>query len=295
MAAINDWIVNVVNGVVASFAVNFGVPLCIGFSGSRGIVKWGSSASGAVAVGAVRQGAFFLDVIVTGSSYVYALNSTNHVTITVPTTARVRDLITNFEDNAGAPVKAIIQEIRASGTGSGLVTAQTVLPATVLDYEKILDVSQIKYYYDDGDEPDPEYTIISNVLASKPSPGVIWILDTYGLTGSNLTDAIAAVNLGDWFVACTTAITSALQITLTDYFDTLDRVLFLTVLDTDAGTRLGLCLSQNVAFLAHDEPDAHPEASWLAKNLPFLPTVIYKGVKDLQGQLANETADLALR
>ena len=56
MAAINDWVVNVVNAVVTAFAVNFGVPLLIGMTGSRGIVQWGSGVTGAVAISTDRQG-----------------------------------------------------------------------------------------------------------------------------------------------------------------------------------------------------------------------------------------------
>ena len=45
------------------------------------------------------------------------------MTITVPTTARVRDLETDFAANAGVSVKAVISAIKPTGTGSGLVAA----------------------------------------------------------------------------------------------------------------------------------------------------------------------------
>lgn len=290
MAAINDWVVNVVNAVVTAFAVNFGVPLLIGMTGSRGIVQWGSGVTGAVAISRDRQGAFSLEIIRSGSVYDYQLDSANHVTITVPTTARVRDLETDFAANAGVSVKAVISAIKPTGTGSGLVAALASTESETLVYQRLIDVSQVKYYYD---STDPEYTIVTNVLASQPGPGVIYILDAYNKTGSTLTDFIDAYNNGDWFVACTSATDQTTQVTLTNHFDSLDRVLFLTCDVSVAVARLGLCQSANVAFLCHDEPDDHPEASWFAKNLPSLPTVIYKGVKDLQGQTANTTSTLS--
>jgi hypothetical protein len=236
-----------------------------------------------------RKVPFSLTIIVSGSSYVYDLASTSHVTITVPTTARVRDLLTDFVANASTPIQNLIS-LDATGTGSGLVTALSTKTSSALVYQKIQNISQLKYYYD---ATDLEYIIIRNVLASSPSPNVIYILDTSGKSGSTLTDFIDIYNTGDWFAACTTALTEALQITLTDYFDNVERVAFFTVQDTDAVDRLGKCQSSHVLFLAHDAPDDHPEASLLAKNLPFLPTVIYKGVKDLQGQTANTTTSLS--
>ncbi len=95
MAAIKDIVVNIINGVVNATGVSFGVPIWLGYTGSRAIVRWGSGTSEIVAKSVARNGEFSL-VIVNGPTFDYDLTGTV-LTIDVPTDARVRDLIADFK------------------------------------------------------------------------------------------------------------------------------------------------------------------------------------------------------
>lgn len=286
MAAINDIIIQIVNGAVTATGVNFGIPVLFGFTGSRGVVRWGTGTSAAVAQSVNPQQTFKLTVLIDVSgSYSYSIDSLNEITITTPPTARVRDLIADFNANAPTPVKNVIS-IAAVSTGSGPVAALAQSTATFLTYQKVQNISQLQYYYN---TTDAEYKIVQNVLASAPSPGTIYLLDVYGLSGDNLKNAIFAVDNGDWYAALTTTTTLSLQQTLSDYFQSVKRVLFLEGLDV---ARLTDNRAPRTVYIIHDT-DTHPEASWVAKNLPYVPRDPWSKTPNLQGQLANATATLS--
>lgn len=292
MAAINDIIVSVINGSMTATGVNFGVPLLIGFTGSKTIVRWGSGNSGAVAVSVDPQVVFTLRVIVTGSSYIYAIGSENDVTITVPTTARVRDLLTDFAANASAPIQALIG-LQATGTGSGLVEQTldaddvlTTLGSAGISYLKVIDISQLQYYYA---STSTEYKMVQNVLASSPSPNVIYVLDCYGKTGSTLTSYIALYDVGQWYIAMTTATDQTTQQTLADHFDSIKRIILFVSNVIARPTVVG---NGRVSGIIHDVIADHPEAAWAAKALPNVPGQGWKFLSDLQGQTPNTTSTL---
>lgn len=293
MAAIKDIIVSVINGAMTATGVNFGVPVLIGFTGSKTIVRWGSGNAGAVAVSVDPQVVFTLRVIVTGSSYIYAIGSENDVTITVPTTARVRDLLTDFAANASAPIKALIG-LQATGTGSGLVE-QTLdsddVLATIesegISYLKVIDISQMQYYYA---STSAEYKTVQNVLASSPSPNVIYVLDCYNKTGSTLTAYVALYDTGQWYVALTTATDQTTQQTLADHFDSIKRVILFV---SNVAARPTVVGNSRVSGIIHDVAADHPEASWAAKALPNVPGQGWKFISDLQGQTPNASATLS--
>lgn len=283
MAAIKDIIINVINGVVNATGVAFGVPIWLGFTGSRAIVKWGSGTSGIVAKSVARNGAF--NLIVLHGAYDYDLTGIT-LTITVPSTDRVRDLIADFEANAPGPVQALVS-LQATGTGSGLVSTLASTAAVFLNYQRIEDLSQLDYYYD---STDTDYKIIRNIMASQPSPNVVYLLNCFGKTTANIGAAIQAVDLGDWFLVLTGDTTESMQLAIADYVNAVDRVALFTS-DTDA--RLDAVKGDNIGYLIHDVPADHPEASWAAKCLPSVPGVGWKFQSNLYGQLANETADLS--
>lgn len=292
MAAINDIIVSVINGSMTATGVNFGVPLLIGFTGSKTIVRWGSGNAGAVAVSVDPQVVFTLRVIVTGESFIYAIGSENDVTITVPTTARVRDLLTDFAANASAPIQALIG-LQATGTGSGLVEQSldaddvlTTLTSAGISYLKVIDISQLQYYYA---STSTEYKMVQNVLASSPSPNVIYVLDCYGKTGSTLTDYIALYDVGQWYIAMTTATDQTTQQTLADHFDSIKRIILFVSNVIARPTVVG---NGRVSGIIHDVIADHPEAAWAAKALPNVPGQGWKFLGDLQGQTPNTTSTL---
>lgn len=292
-AAINDIIVSVINGAMTATGVNFGVPLLIGFTGSKTIAQWGTGPTGIVAVSVNPQVEFTIQVIVSGASYVYAIGSENDVTITVPTTARVRDLVTHFAANAGAQILALIG-LQATGTGSGLVEATVdandaaaALTSAGITFQKVIDISQLQYYYE---STSAEYIMVRNVLASQPSPNVIYVLDAYGKTGSTLTDFIALYDDGKWYLALTTATDETTQQTLADHFDSIKRVILFTSNVVARPTVVG---NGRVSGIIHDVPADHPEASWAAKALANVPTQGWKFLSDLQGQEPNTSATLS--
>lgn len=284
MAAIKDIVVNVIDGVINATGVNFGVPILLGFVGSRAIVKWGSGVSGIVAKSVARNGDFNLEVIVSGAVYDYDLTGSDLV-ITVPVGARVRDLLADFAANAPGPVLALVS-LAATGTGSGPVLALAATDSNFLLYQEVRDLAQLAYYYD---STDLDYKLVKNILASAPSPNVVYLLNCFGITEANIGAHIQLRDDGKWFMVLTGSTTEAMQQAIADYVNAVDRVaLFCS--NTDA--RLDAVKGDNIAYLIHDAEADHPEVSWAAKNLPNVPSVGWKFTSNLYGQVPNATADL---
>lgn len=282
-AALKDIVINIINGVITATGVNFGVPLYQGFVGSRSIVKWGSGITGIVARSVDRNTYFQLRVI-SGGAIAYAIGSENDVTITVEPTTRVRDLLAHFTANAPAPIQALIS-LEATGTGSGYVPVLANTESVYLTYLLVTDLDQLSYYYD---STDLDYKIVRNILASQPNPGTVAFLNTYGYSGDSLNNLLGLYDNGDWFLALAGTLTESLQLTIADYINGVDR--FALFVSNDPA-RLSTVKGDHVAFIIHDDPESHPEASWAAKNLPSVPTVSWKWTPNLQAQTANQTAD----
>jgi hypothetical protein len=285
--ALKDIAVTVIDGVSVATGINFGVPLVIGFTGSRTIIRVGSGIGGLIIQSINRHGAFFVEIAVTGASFVYEEPSADHYKITVPTGTRVRDLIADFAVNADADAVEMRTKfnILALTTGAGPVVAKASTEATSIEYQKLTDVNSLDYYYD---STDAEYKMVRTLLGSAPTPGTVYLLDSFGKSGSALETQIALYDTGDWFMGCTTEYTDEdTQITLAGYFSGVERMLLLVTDDVD---RLLTVTGDNVAFVVHPYPGDHPEAAWMAKNLPSVPGVGWKWTPDLFGQKANDTA-----
>lgn len=282
-AALKDIVINIINGVITATGVNFGVPLFMGFVGSRSIVKWGSGNTGIVARSVARNTYFSIE-IVSGGSIAYAIGSENDVQITVTPTTRVRDLIAHFNANAPTPIKDLIT-LTETGTGSGYVETLANTESDFISYLVLSDLEQLDNYYDSS---DLDYKIVRNILASQPSPGTVAFLNCYGKSGDDLNNLIALYDNGDWFLGLAGTTEEALQVTIADYFNGVDRFALFTA---DSATRLAAVKGEHVALIIHDDAENHPEASWAAKNLPNVPTVSWKWTPNLQGQTPNQTAD----
>lgn len=285
-ASINDIIVNIVDASQLAQGVNFGVPLLVGFTGSREIVRHGAGASGLVVVSKNRHDDFALKITY-GSSYNYYLNANDEFEIELPNTARVRDLIADFYANAPSTILSKF-DIYATGSGAGIVNEIGAFTASERwAYGRVENITQLRYYYD---VTDAEYRIVQNILASQPSPNVCYVYDLYNTNIDDIPTNLTAKNSGDWFCVLTTATTQPEIAKIAEWVDTQDRIALFT---HSSHTILDDVKSQKIAFLIHDIPSDHPEASWAAKCLPAVPTVGWKWQSNLQGQIANQTATLS--
>lgn len=284
MAAIQPIDIDVTAGPQSVSRVGFGIPLIVGYTGQRAVLITGTGASGIIAKSVTRRDTLSLVINVTGGSYIYAFAS-DVVTITAPTGATVRDLIADFDANAPSNVTDEIT-LTALTTGSGLVGAITETPLTFTDFRQILELSQLDNFYD---TTDPEYVIAQNMLASVPSPRFLYILDVQG--SSDVAADLATNDNGQWYAIVATTTTENEQLVLSDYVGTRKRIAILTTSDA---ARLLNVRNQRTAWLPHDAPEDHPEASWAALRLPLVPgqaTWAYAG--PLVGQTTNNTSTLS--
>lgn len=284
--SINDIIINIVDASQVAQSVNFGVPVLIGFTGSKEIVKHGTGTSGLVIKSKARHDEFSVKITY-DTAYNYNLTTTDLLEIECPNTARVRDLIADFYANAPTTILNKF-DIVAISSGAGIVQELTTPQASNrINYLRIEDLSQIEYYYE---QTDAEYTIIKNILASRPSPNVCYLFDVYNTPLNQLPTKFTEKDNGDWFCVLTTATTQNEISTIADWVDGRDRIALFTSNDANI---LDNVKSEKIAFLIHDRPQDHPEASWGAKCLPAVPTVGWKWQSNLQGQQANSTATLS--
>lgn len=284
MPAINDIVISLSSAAATAARQAFGVPLLLGFTGQRAILVSGAGASGIVYKSVVRNDSAVTVVVETGPGFAYAAVG-SAVTITVPVGTIVRDLIADFNANAGAPVKALISLERLS-TGSGivpLIAVATNLAFTA--YRDIRDITQLDYYYDDT---DIEYIAIGNYLASRPTPGRLYLLDVFGTV--DIAADIATYDTGDWWLILSTSTTEANLQIIADYVNIRQRAMLavssdVAILDTVQG--------RNVMFIIHPAPDDHPEISLAAYKLPAQPgSTTWKFAGPLQGQTPNTTSTL---
>jgi hypothetical protein len=283
-AFIEDIIVEVLPGPATVSRVGFGIPLLVGTTGQRSVLIHGSGTSQLIAKSTPRQNVVSLEIIV-AAAYSYAF-AAGVVTIEIPAGALVRDLVADFNANAPALVTDELT-IEAGTTGSGPVGALVETPLTFTEFRQIVDISQLKYYYDTS---DVEYKMISNMKASKPSPITIYLLDVF----ADLADIPAAIELNDtgvWYAIVTNSLTESDQQDIVDYVSDKQRLAFLTSSDKTVLTRIK---DRRAAWLIHDVPADHPEASWVAKGLPQTPgSITWKYLNPLAGQSVNETATLS--
>jgi len=287
MASIQDVNGSIASGFVATSRVGFDVPLVIGRTGSRSILRAGSGTSGMIIKSKVRHAVYNVIIVVSGGSYVYDLYL-DTITITVPTTATVKSLIADFNVNGGA-VLAVVS-IDALTTGSGAVSAlASTTMAYLTVYQNIVNISQLQYYYD---TTDTEYIIVNNMLGGSGTHiNNLFLWDSFGVLAANLATQIMQYDTGDWYAACLASTNSTEISVLTNYFTNQKR-LFFAVTDTvgDLATNQG-----RVVYMVHSaaQKDKHPEASWMAKGLVPAPGASdWKFIKDLNGQTINSTSDL---
>ena len=260
MAAIQPINIDVSAGPQSVSRVGFGIPLLVGFTGQRSVLIVGSGTSGLVAKSTPRNHTVSL-VITIGGSISYAFAS-GVVTITATATTTVRDLVADF--NANAPTLVTDElTIEALTTGSGLVQAITETPLIFSQFRQISEVSQLENFYDDT---DVEIIMARNILGSVPSPRFFFLLDVFGT--SDLAGDIATFDDGSWYCILTTDTGQANQLIISDYVGDKNRI---TVLTTSDAARLLTVRNQRTAYLVHDVPGDHPEASWAALRLPLLP------------------------
>lgn len=290
MPAINDIQVSVSPAPSSASRVGFGVPLLVGFTGSRSVLITGSGVSGLVAKTINRQAVVSLEITVTGSSYTYNVAGTK-VEWTVPAGALVREAVADFNSNAPSSVTNLIS-VEALTTGSGTLAAISETDLEFDTYQQIVDISQLQYYYD---EDDKEYVITQNILASRPTPGQLYLLDVFEAAYVEEVSAlIDAVDDGNWYMVHTTSTAEAEQQEISDWVNTKTKIALFTVLDSSAVSRLGTVQGYRTGYLVHDAPDDHPEASWSAKNLPNVPgQATWKHTQNLQGQTVNTTTTLS--
>ncbi len=284
MAFLEDIIVEVIPGAASVSRVGFGIPAIVGTTGQRSVLKTGTGTSQLIAKSTSRHNVVSLE-IVAGAVFAYAFAG-GTVTIDVPAGALVRELVADFIANAPSIVTDELT-IEAGTTGSGAVGLITPTPLTFLDFFSFTDIEQLRFFYD---STDGEFIMASNMLASSPSPIQIYIIDVF----ADLADIGAKIALHDtgaWYALVTNSLIEAEQQAISDFVDDKQRLFFMT--DSDSSILLTI-QSRRTAILIHDAPDDHPEASWVAKNLPQTPgSLTWKNTNPLQGQLPNVTADLS--
>ena len=190
MAFIEDIVVQVIPGAPSVARLGFGIPLLVGNTGQRSVYIHGSGVSGLVVKSTPRNHVVSVEIQV-GAVYAYAFAS-GVVTIDIPAGSLVRELVSDFNANASAPIKAEIS-VQALTTGSGVLGILAETPLVFTAYRKIVSISQLNYYYD---STDTEYKMLSNMLASKPSPVEIYLLDIFG--SADITADLTANDTGSW-------------------------------------------------------------------------------------------------
>jgi len=293
MSSIKDINGSISSGYVPVNRVGFDVPMIVGVTGQRYVLKTGSGVNGLVVKSVSRDTGFNIQIIVTGSSYVYNKVGSD-ITITVPTTHTIRALIADFAVSGGALSPFISLEALTTGAGSLTAIASTAMSALGV-YTNIQDISQLKYYYD---ETDPEYVMINNMLGGQDTHvnniyllDVYSTLDVYGVPTSTTRDRIQLYDTGDWYFALVSSTAVTVIDGVNQYISTVKRLMGATTSDVaDLATVQG-----NIVYVVHPSAnkDDHPEASWVAKALVPVPgSSLWKFVKNLQGQTANTTSDL---
>jgi len=288
MAAIKDIIVSVSSATATAARQAFGIPLLVDFIGQRSILIKGSGASGIVYKSVVRNDTGLTVSVITGvtAGYVYTL-TTKALVIELPSTgSTVRDLIADFAANAPGPVKALFSLVRTD-TGSGAVPLHAATPLAFTTFQDIRDISQLLYYYDTTDVP---YKVIGNYLASRPTPGRLYLFDAFSILDADLATQLAVHDTGDWYTILHTTATEAKVHILSDYVNNAVRTLLTVSNDV---TITGRVQGGRTLFVIHDAPDDHPEISLAAFKLPAQPgSTSWKFAGPLQGQTPNRTATL---
>ena len=286
MAAIEPIIVTLGVGGQTVSRVGFGNPLIVGFTGSRSILKSGLGEAQTIYKSVIRQDTLSVE-ITNGAVFAYVLNG-DIVEIEVPVDTIVRDLVADFNANAGGPVIARLS-LKAGGLGLGKVVLLAVTPLVALTGRQlIVDISQLDNFYD---TTDPEFKMFVDQFASAPSPQNKYLLDVFGLTDVQVTDAIQAVDDGAWYAVLVTSIIAAEQQNISEYIITRKRIaLFVSSDVADAAN----VKSQRIIYVIHDAPNDHPENAWAAFVLPTNPgSVTWAFQGPLAGQTPNATSDLA--
>lgn len=284
MSAIEDIIVNIAAGQATVNRIGFGIPIIVGTTGQRSVLLSGSGSSQLVAKSNPRQNVVALKIIIgTGFTYAFAASI---VTIELPAAgAKVRDLVADFLANAPTSVTDELS-IESGTTGAGdVVLIPTELPLTFVDFRQITNISQLQYFFDTTDK---EFIIFQNMLNSVPTPRVIYLLDTFG--AADITTALGLNDTGVWYAILTNSLIEADQLEVSDYANNNQR---LAILVDDDDARPETVQGARTAYIIHDAPDDHPEASWAAKALSQDPgSITWKYIIDLQGQTVNSTASL---
>lgn len=284
MAAIQPINIDVTAGPQAVSRLGFGFPLIVGYTGQRSVLITGTGTSGIIAKSVARKDTLSLVINVTGGVYIYAFAS-DVVTITVPTSSTVRQLIADF--NANAPTN-VTDEITLSAltTGSGLVVAITETPLVFTTFRELQAVSQLDNFYD---TTDTEYEMVQNIFSSVPSPRTVYLLDVQG--SLDVATDISNNDTGQWYMIVATTTTEAEQQILSDYVATRKRKVIL--ISSDSARPLTV-RNQRTSWVIHDAPNDHPEASWAAIRLPLEPgQATWANAGPLFGQTPNTTATLS--
>lgn len=275
---LEDIIVQIIPGAPTVSRVGFGIPLVIGTTGQRAVLITGSGPSELVAKSVIRNATIAL-VIQAGAVYAYAFAG-GVVTIDIPPGALVRDLVADFNANAPGTVTAVMS-IESGTTGSGAVGVIASTPLTFTKFKQLVQADQLKHLYDTD---DTEFKMVSNMFGQRPTPVAIYLLDVF----SDLADigaAIAANDTGVWYAAVTNSLDEAQIQSMIDYIENKQRMLFAVSSDKDVLTRIK---SRRISWVIHDKPNDHPEASWLARNLPATPgSITWKWANSLVGQEFN--------
>lgn len=283
MSAIKDIVVQVIPGAPSVARQGFGIPAIVGLTGQRSVLITGTGSSGLIAKSTPRNHTVSLEIVV-GAIYAYAF-AAGTVTIDIPAGSNVRDLVADFNANAPSIVTDELT-LEALTTGSG---ALGIISPTALTFEQFREIFAITQADNFFDITDPEYIMLANMLASKPAPLKVVLIDLFGT--SDIATDIAAFDDGSWYAALTNSIVEAEQQSLSDYVD--DKLRIALIVNSDEGV-LDNIQSRRTAIVIHDAPNDHPEASWAAKALPENPgSITWKFLNSLQGQTANATATLS--
>jgi hypothetical protein len=267
--------------------VGFGNPIIVGFTGSRSILISGSGQSEIVYKSVVRKAAVSVKVVI-GTGFTYTDNS-GTIEIELPAAgATVRELKADFDTNAGAPVKAII-DIVIGTSGLGLGAVSIIDPAeelTSLNFLDVVALSLLRYYYD---ETDTEYQMFVDKFNTAPNPQNKYLLDVFGAVDPSA--AVQAVDTGAWWMLLTTSTVQSEQQELAEYIVTTKRAA-LFVSDDKADAEV--FPNSRICYVIHDNPDDHPESAWAAKALPTLPgSITWAYLGPLAGQTPNTTSSLS--
>lgn len=287
MPAIEDIIVNIVSGVVTVNRVGFGIPVIVGLTGQRSVLFHGSGSTGLVAKSTPRQNAVNLEIVI-GTGFAYAFAGST-VTIDLPAAgSTVRDLIADFNANAPSIVTDELTLALPTGqTGAGSVAVLSPTALTFTEFRQILDITELDFFYDDT---DIEFIMFQNMLNSVPTVRHIFLIDEFNGGSPDITQALLDNDTGQWYAILTTSTDESDQLEISDYANNNQR---LAILVSDSSARLDVVQGKKTAYMIHDAPDDHPEASWAAKKLPKDPgSTTWKYERDLFGQTVNSTASL---